>query len=379
MKIDYLIYKNITEDYSIEKVDFQRRLTLLVGASGVGKTQILRAIKQLCKFASNARMDSRNAFEAELGFTTKENKGYIWKIKTKLQDKRYEVDSNGTGIMVQEESLAYSNGEQIFTRNEEKTVLSGYGQVPMSKESESLISQYRNLEIINSIYWNFCWLESSDLEIDMMHLTSADFFMDDTEKDKKMDFEMAEDLAERVMLSPFTRFGIMKNIELPEYQSVHDIALERFQDIFPAVQDIDYIENEMNQYGIAIKTNDHWVIQKNISSGMLKSLWHIINILTAEKDAVIMLDEFENGLGINCIDVVSNMIWEERPDIQIIMTSHHPYIINCIPMENWLITRRMGKKVQTISAQDYHLGQSKHEAYIELMNRLKQEELQKID
>lgn len=379
MKINYLIYKNITEDYTIEKVDFRRRLTLLVGASGVGKTQILKALQQLCRFASNRNVDRKNAFEAELGFTTKDNKEYIWKIKTTLQDKRFETGTDDIGIKVQEESLTYTNGNRIFARNEEKIAISGYEQVPMSKESESLISQYRNMESMNDVYREFLWMESTDLEIDMIHLSNADFFKDTVRKEKRMNIDVAEDLAESVMLSPFTRFGIMKLIELPMYESIYDNVLERFQDIFPTVQDIDYIENEMNQYGIAIKTNDHWVMQKNISSGMLKSLWHIINILTVEENAVIMLDEFENGLGINCIDVVSNMILEERPDIQIIMTSHHPYIINCIPMENWLITRRVGKKVQTISAQDYHLGQSKHEAYIELMNRLKQEELQGID
>jgi len=379
MKINYLIYKNITEDYTIEKVDFRRRLTLLVGASGVGKTQILNALRQICQFAGNRKMTRKNAFEAELGFATKDNKEYIWKIKTTLQDKRLEADAEGVGIRVLEESLTYTNGDLIFARNQDGVTISGYDQVPMSKENESLISQYRNMANMNDVYWELRWMESSNLELDLLELTPSVFFLDDVSKDKRIDMELAEGLAERAMLSPFIRFGVMKLIKLPEYAAIHDSALERFQDIFPTVQDIDYVENEMNHYGIAIKTNDHWVMQKNISSGMLKSLWHIINILTFEKDAVIMLDEFENGLGINCIDVVSNMILEERPDIQIIMTSHHPYIINCIPMENWLITRRVGKKVQTISAQDYHLGQSKHEAYIELMNRLKQEELQEID
>ena len=379
MKINYLIYKNITEDYTIEKVDFRRRLTLLVGASGVGKTQILNALRQICQFAGNRKMTRKNAFEAELGFATKDNKEYIWKIKTSLQDKRLEADVEGIGIRVLEESLSYTNGNLIFFKNEEGVTISGYEQVPMSKENESLISQYQNMANVNEVYWELRMMESSNLEEDMSDFTPSDFFLDDVSKNKKIGIELAERFASSAMVSPFVRFGTMKLIELPEYASIHDSALEQFQDIFPTIQDIDYVENEMNQYGIAIKTNDHWVMQKNISSGMLKSSWHIINILTVEKDAVIMMDEFENGLRIKCIDVVSNMILEERPDIQIIMTSHHPYIINCIPMENWLITRRVGKKVQTISAQDYHLGQSKHEAYIELMNRLKQEELQGID
>lgn len=378
MRINYLIYKNITDDYTIERIDFSKRLTLLVGASGVGKTQILKAIQQLCQFAGDRKLDTVNAFEAELGFTTADQTEYVWKIATELQDNRLESDMSGSGLRVRTESLEYADHELIFSKSEEKVTISGYDQIPMMKESESLISQYRNLDCINTVYTEVRIVGLANLEMDMLYLPTAEFFMDPSKKGK-MRVEVAEALAENIVISPLTRFGIMKIIDLPEYENVYRNALELFQDVFPTVQDIDYVENAMNRYGIVIKTNDHWIMQQSISSGMLKTLWHILNVLTAPKGAVIMLDEFENGLGINCIDVVSNMILEERPDIQIIMTSHHPYIINCIPMENWLITRRMGKKVQTISAQDYHLGQSKHEAYIELMNRLKQEELQGID
>ena len=275
MKINYLIYKNITEDYTIEKVDFRRRLTLLVGASGVGKTQILNALRQICQFAGNRKMTRKNAFEAELGFATKDNKEYIWKIKTSLQDKRLEADVEGIGIRVLEESLSYTNGNLIFFKNEEGVTISGYEQVPMSKENESLISQYQNMANVNEVYWELRMMESSNLEEDMSDFTPSDFFLDDVSKNKKIGIELAERFASSAMVSPFVRFGTMKLIELPEYASIHDSALEQFQDIFPTIQDIDYVENEMNQYGIAIKTNDHWVMQKNISSGMLKSLWQI--------------------------------------------------------------------------------------------------------
>ena len=94
MKINYLIYKNITEDYTIEKVDFRRRLTLLVGASGVGKTQILNALRQICQFAGNRKMTRKNAFEAELGFATKDNKEYI-SLNPKIKEDKPKANNKG--------------------------------------------------------------------------------------------------------------------------------------------------------------------------------------------------------------------------------------------------------------------------------------------
>ena len=157
--------------------------------------------------------------------------------------------------------MTYTNGDLIFARNQDGVTISGSDQVPMSKENESLISQYRNMANMNDVYWELRMMEPSDLESDVSNLVPSDFFMDDVIKNKKMDVELAETMAVTARLSPFIRFGIMKLIKLPEYAAIHDSALERLQDIFPTVQDIDFIENEMNHYGIAIKTNDHWVMQ----------------------------------------------------------------------------------------------------------------------
>ena len=46
MRLKKLFYKNNTTGWNVKEVRFDK-LTLLVGASGVGKTQILRAINSL--------------------------------------------------------------------------------------------------------------------------------------------------------------------------------------------------------------------------------------------------------------------------------------------------------------------------------------------
>lgn len=51
MRLKKLFYKNNTTGWNVKEVRFDK-LTLLVGASGVGKTQILRAINSLKTIAN---------------------------------------------------------------------------------------------------------------------------------------------------------------------------------------------------------------------------------------------------------------------------------------------------------------------------------------
>ena len=43
--------------------------------------------------------------------------------------------------------------------------------------------------------------------------------------------------------------------------------------------------------------------------------------------SVILIDEFENSLGVNCLDEITEDVVKESRRLQFILTSHHPYII----------------------------------------------------
>lgn len=57
-------------------------------------------------------------------------------------------------------------------------------------------------------------------------------------------------------------------------------------------------------------------------------------------DSLVLIDEFENGLGVNCIDLLSDLMLSERNDLQFIITSHHPKIINAVDKDKWRIIDR---------------------------------------
>ena len=74
MKILNLTYEDKALKWSLEKANFEK-LTLLVGASGVGKTQILNSIMKLKAIADGK---SISGIKWNIEFVTLENELYNW-------------------------------------------------------------------------------------------------------------------------------------------------------------------------------------------------------------------------------------------------------------------------------------------------------------
>jgi len=110
----------------------------------------------------------------------------------------------------------------------------------------------------------------------------------------------------------------------------------------------------------------NWIEEDRLSSGMLRVLRHLSELYLLPEGSVLLIDEFENSLGINCIDALTENLSEDR-DLQFIITSHHPYIINNIGIKHWKIVTRKGNTVTVRDASDFNLGKTKHSAFMELL------------
>ena len=120
---------------------------------------------------------------------------------------------------------------------------------------------------------------------------------------------------------------------------------------------------------MTIKVYGKKLFQQDISNGMLKTIYYIVELFTMSEDSLVLIDEFENGLGVNCIDILSELMLSERNDLQFIITSHHPKIINAIDKDKWRIIDREGSIVKNTSSLSYGIGTSQHDAYFNLINR----------
>jgi hypothetical protein len=159
----------------------------------------------------------------------------------------------------------------------------------------------------------------------------------------------------------------------------------KFIDIFQQVEDIKVAPLEMNGVPVKWSKNIHsiyikeksvskWIRQDRVSSGMVRTLIHLSEIVLSSKGTVILIDEFENSLGINCIDILTEDLIHENKTLQFIATSHHPYIINNIPYEYWKIVTRIGGHISIRDTSDYNLGKSsKQDAFIQLTKILEKQ------
>jgi predicted ATPase len=173
-------------------------------------------------------------------------------------------------------------------------------------------------------------------------------------------------------------------LRLHRFESIKN----RFKEIFENIDDIYAIivdsgeDNELHQIyinEIIKKENVRLVLnQDDLSSGMLKTFWHLAEIYLSPRNSVILIDEFENSLGVNCLDSITEELTDSDHQLQFIITSHHPYVINNIRPSHWKIVTRQGGEVTVKSAEDFHISPSRQKAYIDLINVL-EDDYQEIE
>ena len=371
MKIISFTYQDNARQWQLEPITFGP-LTLLVGASGVGKTQILHGLYNLVKISQG---ESLNGVEWELEFTTTPTDHYRWagSFETQAIDSSPALDSNGHGKKVLPkinwETISH-NGQEIVTRDEqditfnnEKTV-----KLPQTKSVVNLLQEEHDIGVIN---------EQVNLIVltDMNKIPGQFSYADAVQIERFSSLQAIRDSKE----STRTKLYLCAAIAPEIFAHIK----QRFIDVFTFVEDMRihakdlYLTTEttpqtpLGMYPfIQIKEKGvtNWIEEKYISSGMYRTLLQISDLYLCADGTVFLIDEFENSLGVNCLDDLMDVILTYERELQFIITSHHPYIINNISYENWKIVTRQGGVVTADNATQFNLGRSKHKAFTQLIN-----------
>lgn len=371
MRINKFQYTDNSLEWKLENIDFEK-LTLLVGASGVGKTQILNAIKSLQRITKGK---SISGIKWLIDFQTLNGNNYIWEgeFENKGLQKYIDFDDDDSDKKIQPKiikEIISLNGVEIVKRDIKNTYFKGAKTLKFSSQ-QSTIHILKEEESLKYAFDGFRKIIYSDYSESQS--TSGRYILFDFKNKKKYtSLKKIQESDEDILMKLF----YVSTVDKKAFQKIKD----RFCEIFPQVENLKIeplndIENsglpsffretpfiQIKEFGV-----DKWIQQAKISSGMFRSLIHISEIYLCSEGTVFLIDEFENSLGINCIDELTADILKSQRDLQFIITSHHPYIINNIHFKFWkLITRKHGV-VRTHPISDFNIGESKHDAFMQLM------------
>lgn len=375
MKINRFDFTDNAYEWSLAETTLDR-LTLLVGASGVGKTQILKALLSLKRIANG---ESISGVKWSVEFETVTGQNYLW---------QGEFENKGSLIFVNEDDENQKNkpkilheklslnGNEISSRTSKQTIFNGQETLKFSQQ-ESIISILKEEDLINPAYEGFKKIIYSDQSESQREPFRISFFNANKLVKKYDSLKKIQESDEDIRVKLY----LVSKVDQATFSKIKD----RFCEIFPQVENIkiepldfrdeeipsfvkDYPFIQMKEQGVP-----KWIQQGKISSGMFRTLTQISELYLCPEGTVFLIDEFENSLGINCIDELTNDILKSSRQVQFIITSHHPYIINNIDFQNWKLVTRTSGVVKTNPISNYISGKSKHDKFMQLM-QLKQYE-----
>lgn len=379
MKISKFQFEDKSLAWRLEELTLNK-LTLLVGASGVGKTQILRAFGSLKKIATGA---SLNGVIWYVEFETIDKQKYIW---------QGEFENKGVSIFLDSEDDDEENKKNkpkivfeklflddvlIVDRTSDKILFNGQPTIKLSQQ-ESIISLLKEESSVKPVYNSLGSIYlSGSLEKTMV----LDYYKKDLRflriAEMLKNFQHLVDIQE-------SRLGIDLKLFLlyKKDRKSFDRLKQRFIEVFPTIEDVKIealsikdIENkQMPIYfkdipiiQIKEKGVNKWIEERYISSGMLRFLMQLSELYLCAEGTVFLIDEFENSLGINCINEITHDILASRRQLQFILTSHHPYIIDAIGFDNWKLVTRNAGVIKTHDISKFNVGKSKHSAFMQLL------------
>ena len=356
MAITKLRFHDKLSNWTLNEVSFSD-FNLLVGVSGVGKTKIINTINAICSAAKGESSQVRGC-DWEIHVSCDEG-NYIWFGQTWPPGSSSseingfsDFSANISAKFYREE--IFKDGKPIVRRYHEFRFLDT--TLPALNDNDSAIILLKDTEEIAPLYQALAKIVKSE---------AADYNSgvgDDLET-------FPSQIAEK-WLTHFKDLGklkeapnmpiVLKAYLLQQNFSPESDRLKRlYSDIFPTVIDykIDRIEsvdadftkrhpNLADHLALAIKEKDvpGWLLGGRLSSGMIKTMIQIFEADLSEDGSTLLIDEIENSLGLNCLsDVVDYLLGKST--LQLIITSHHPYIINNVPMKYWKLVTRKGSEV----------------------------------
>ena len=356
------------EDWDFEETELNN-VNLIVGASGSGKTRYLNTI-----FNVSSSIVHGQPFRP----------GY-WRLTVRTEEYEYLWEYDGVKIdgenQIKKEFVkrkridSQEEFEDLIDRTTDNFVFCGT-KLPKLQRDRPGITLLKEEEKIGPLYETF-----SKVQIRKFHdeglkdaLSLQDVSKELIELSKSKDGILAL-WKQQPALS--AKMFLLKE-KFPKY---YKLAVDTFEQVFPSIKECEVAILENPPISIQVKgvvpvflIKEEKINRKfplhELSSGMQKVLLIIADIITLPKGSIYIIDEYENSLGINAIDFLPDFLVDHGANIQFLVTTHHPYLINSMPMKTWRVFHRDGSKVSIKGGEEFEqkYGKSKQKAFIQLIN-----------
>lgn len=343
------------------------RINLLVGDSGTGKSRLLNTIVNFSKQLVSERI----TYDGDWDIDFRVN-GAAYNYKLVVKNSLQEI--NEKEIVYEELTDSHTNKQLI--KREKDSLFWKDKEIPKLAKNISTIAMLKEEKDIREIYDGFRRVVARRFDRDEL---SKNFQFRAIPPD--IEQRLVEKKDAQVLISePFdfhTKMNLLRTIDPAMYTKIVDLYKKAFPyvtetSIQPLSQIFKSVPMPLQSPVFCIKEKHiaKWIPVNDISSGMQKIFLLILDLFLMKDSGILLIDEYENSLGINAINFLPDLIYTISEQCQFIITSHHPYIINTIPIEDWHVFHRRGLTVTVKSGremkQKYKL--SKQEQFVQLIN-----------
>jgi len=358
--------------WKLPRINLDDNINLIGGLSAVGKTRLLNTIFNLSLIIQKKRDISAGCWELE--FQVEQS---IYKYILHL-----EIDRITHNVVVAKEQLT-KNDTNIISRNKQTFLLRGKKLPALSKEDTGiyLLKEDKKIE---QIYNEF-------KKIYIRRLNPTYFGVPE-------DFTQLGGITKEVLEKEpgqFTPEYIQSNFRdvntqllllKMHHRRIYESIFRDFKTIFPFVADMNVKPaKEVKQLTIQMKLPLDIVIPvlvikekgvkeeipiMNMSSGMLRCIIQLVDIYSMPDDSIYLIDELENSMGVRALPQMTDILLSRSNKLQLIFTSHLPYVFNNVNIRHWRILTRKGSQVTVTSGAslDKKYSQSHQDAYTQLIN-----------
>ena len=345
-------------------------INLLVGTSGSGKTRYLNTIFNFSGFA--VKGDPFREGRWKLTVTTDQFE-YIW-------DCTAEEASKGKYQICQEKvtrRAANSQDEfEILIERTVKTFNFKGEKLPRLQLDKLGVTLLKEEDAIRPLYETFAKMQRRNFHDEGLRDALA---LQPVPSELIEDTRLADGISRlwRQENALSAKMFLLKE----SFPDLYRIAVHTFEEVFPSIIDceiqllkapsINIREGGfIPVFCVKEKGVTRSIALHELSSGMQKVLLIVTDILTLPKGSIYLIDEYENSLGVNAIDFLPQFLLDHGEDHQFIITTHHPYLINTMPMKSWRVFRREGSIVSIRSGEEFEqkYGKSKQQAFVQLLN-----------